>query len=146
MLLLIPWMLGIFVSLVLIGRDYYIFVPIMFLIFLMIIPITIVMAKGARKASADAFYEKDINFYVENGKLYTDGMELTVTSDEKEGVLFLENYTHISMKYNRNVMRPNFIGRAEGQYAKDLAYFLQKNGVNIRDWEESLKDMENEYL
>ena len=115
----------------------------MILIFLSIIPLTIYMAKQARKAVTDAFYEKEVTFYIEDGKLYTDGIKLTITSDAKEGVLFLENCKVVNTRYARNVVVTNFCGRVEGQYAQDLAYFLQKNGIKIKSWEKYLRDLED---
>ena len=143
LLWLIPWVLGIFICMGFIGQEYYIFVPIMFLIFLSIIPLTIYMVKSARKAKEEAFYEKEVTFYIEDGKLYTDGIKLTITSDAKEGVLFLENCKVVNTRYARNVVVTNFCGRVEGQYAQDLAYFLQKNGIKIKSWEKYLRDLED---
>lgn len=106
---------------------------VMMLLFLAIIPIAIYFGKlTAPFRGTASFDRKEVVFIVNEGKLYTDGIELDAEWDEADHTVTVDSvYLYKPFKHRPGAVVTRFAGVVEEPFATDFVRFLKENGVEV---------------
>lgn len=123
LILLMLWPILIIACLIIGARVTYYAIPVMFILFLSIIPITIYLSKKtAPYRGKNAYTKKQLSFHVKDGELYTDDIKLNPEWNPVDKVITLEG------------MYPNavrFEGFIEAPYTEGFIEFLKEQNAEI---------------
>lgn len=111
---------------------------VMMLLFLAIIPIAIYLRKlTAPFRGTASFDRKEVVFTVNEGKLYTDGIELDAEWYETDHTVTVYSiYLYKPFKHRPGAVVTRFAGVVEEPFATDFVRFLKENGVEVYKYNE----------
>ena len=119
------WPILIIACLIIGARVTYYAIPVMFIIFLSIIPITIYLSKKtAPYRGKNAYTQKQVYFHVKDGELYTDDIKLDPEWNPVDMVITLEGMYPNAVKFE---------GFIEAPYTESFIEFLKEQNVEICD-------------
>ena len=125
LILLMLWPVLMITCLIVGVKVTYYALPVMFLLFLTIIPITIYISKkSAPFRGRQAYTQKQVSFYIKDRELYTDDIRLYPEWDPIDKVITIEST-------DTNAVR--FQGFIEEPYTEGFIGFLREQHIEISD-------------
>lgn len=133
-ILLGMWLVLTLSSICLLGVTYYA-VPVMFVLFLSIIPVMIVIRNMTKPFKGpQSFENKEVTFRAVDGVLYQDDVKIDAAFDEAgESITVNDIRVYSGSRYLSGTYRASFIGIVEKPYMEGFLKFLQEQGIAITD-------------